>query len=61
MSLSGSQVRGLRSAGWTVVEEGPLVELRRSVLRLVGGRRRRLGRVQPVVPVVPVPVRRWLR
>lgn len=61
MSLSRSQVRGLRSAGWTVVEEGPLVKLRRAVLRLVVGRRRRLGRLQPVVPVVHVPVPRWPR
>jgi len=61
MSLSRSQVRGLRSAGWTVVEAGPLVELRRRLLGLIGGRRRRLGRLQPVGPVVHLPVQRWSR
>ena len=54
MSLSRSQVRELRSAGWTVIEEGPLVELRR-VLRSLSRRRR------PVERFVHLPVRRGAR
>lgn len=54
MSLSRSRAAALRSAGWTIVEDGPLVRLR-AVLRLLFGRRHR-------TPVVHLPPRReWSR
>ena len=56
MSLSRSRVRGLRSTGWTVVEEGPLVELRAALRSLV--RRPQVSRAEPFGLVVHVPARR---
>jgi hypothetical protein len=54
MSLSRSRAAALRSAGWTVIEDGPLVRLR-VVLRSLLGRRQR----QPLVHLPPG--REWSR
>ena len=60
MSLSRKRVRALRSAGWTVIEEGPLVELRAGLRSLL--RRRRPCRVEPAGLVVHMPAPRgWSR
>jgi hypothetical protein len=43
MSLSRSDVRRLRSAGWEIVETGPRVRIRRTLWWLATGRRRAPG------------------
>ena len=50
MSLSRSRTRDLRAAGWTVVQDGPLLRLRAALRALV----------RPC-PVVHLPPRRGTR